>query len=230
MDMNKAYDRMEWTFLEAMLVHLGFPASWIRLVLESIRSVKYKVRFNDLLIDLLAPERGLRQGDPLSPYLFLLCSEWLSGKIETEISSHSLKGVRVCHGAPIVSHLFFADDSIFFMKATEANARGLKTVLDEYEALSGQGINFAKSEMVFSRNVPVLLRKQISVIFGVREVGLHSKYLGLPLVFSHNKMEAFKYIVDNTWKRVMGWREAHLSAAGKEVMVKSVLQVCPLMR
>ncbi|CAM8893848.1 unnamed protein product [Rhodiola kirilowii] len=226
-DMSKAYDRMEWSFLEKMLVHLGFPDSWIRLVLECIRSVRYKVKFNDLLIDLPAPERGLRQGDPLSPYLFLLCSEWLSERIGTEISSNSLKGVRICQGAPIVSHLFFADDSIFFMKATEANARGLKTVLDEYEALSGQRINFDKSEMVFSRNVPALLRKQIRDIFGVREVGVHSKYLGLPLVFSHNKTEAFKYIVNNTWKRVVGWREAHLSAAGKEVMVKSVLQALP---
>ncbi|KAL9676074.1 hypothetical protein QQ045_004287 [Rhodiola kirilowii] len=185
--MSKLYDRMESSFLEAMLVHLGFPASWIRLELKCIRSVKYKVKFNDLLVDIPTPERGLRQGDPLSPYLFLICSEWLSEKIGAEISSHLLKGVRVCQGAPIVSHLFFADDSIFFMKATEVNARGLKTVLDEYEALSGQRINFSKSEIVFNRNVPALLRQQISGIFGVREVGVHSKYLGLPIVFSHKR-------------------------------------------
>ncbi|KAL9679281.1 hypothetical protein QQ045_017139 [Rhodiola kirilowii] len=135
-DMSKAYDRMEWKFMESMLLYLGFPTSWIRLVMQCVRSVRYKVKFNDLIIDIPPPERGLRQGDPLSPYLFLLCFEWLSMRIGTEIASQRLKGVKIFQGPPMISHLFFADDSIFFVKATMLNAGRLKMILKEYMELS----------------------------------------------------------------------------------------------
>ncbi|KAL9683373.1 hypothetical protein QQ045_015194 [Rhodiola kirilowii] len=228
MDMSKAYDRMEWSFLSQMLFKLGFPESWIKLVMECISSVKYKVKLNDMIIDLSPPERGLRQGDPLSPYLFLLCSEWLSLRIGGEVVRGRLKGVRVCRGAPVISYLFFADDSVFFMKATEQNASRLKAIFSEYEDLPGQRINAAKSEIIFSRNVAMSSRQLIKGIFAVKEVDRHTKYLGLPIVFSHNKVELFKYLIENTWKRVMGWKELQLSVAGKEIMVKSILQALPL--
>ncbi|KAL9674710.1 hypothetical protein QQ045_002909 [Rhodiola kirilowii] len=227
-DMSKAYDRMEWSFLKQMMVKLGFPERWTRLVMECISSVRYKVKLNDLFLDIPPPERGLRQGDPLSPYLFLICSEWLSIKLAAEVCSKRLKGVRICHGAPMVSHLFFADDSIFFMKATEQNARRLRAILNEYEDLSGQRISAAKSEIVYSRNVAAPVRQVINGVFAFKEVEVHSRYLGLPLAFSHNKVKLFKYIIQNTWKRVMGWKELQLSAAGKEVMLKSVLQALPI--
>ncbi|KAL9687478.1 hypothetical protein QQ045_031881 [Rhodiola kirilowii] len=226
-DMSKAYDRMEWRFLELMLIKLGFPIPWTRLVMECIRSVRYKVKVNNMVIEIPPPQRGLRQGDPLSPYLFLLCAEWLSLKISREVHSQRLKGVKVCHGAPVISHLFFADDCIFFMKATLQNAGRLKAVMERYESISGQRINLAKSEIVFSRNVAEAVKFRIVDTFRVQVVGAHSKYLGLPITFSHNKTEVFKNIVDSTWKRVIGWRETHLSAAGKEIMVKSVLQALP---
>ncbi|KAL9670268.1 hypothetical protein QQ045_007819 [Rhodiola kirilowii] len=210
-DMSKAYDRMEWSFLKMMMGRLGFPTSWTNLVMECISSVKYKVKLNDMIIDIPSPERGLRQGDPLSPYLFLLCSEWLSLRIEGEVAGGRLKGVRICQGAPVISHLFFADDSVFFMKGTEQNASRLKTIFREYEDLSGQRINAAKSEIVFSRNMEARSRQRIKEIFAVKEVDRHSKYLGLPIVFSHNKVELFKYLVENMWKKVMGWKEMQLS-------------------
>ncbi|CAM8982176.1 unnamed protein product [Rhodiola kirilowii] len=227
-DMSKAYDRMEWSFLKQMMVKLGFPDRWTNLVMDCISSVRYKINLNGMIVDIPSPARGLRQGDPLSPYLFLLCSEWLSRKLEEGILSKSITGVRICQGAPIISHLFFADDSVFFLKATEQSARGLRAILREYEGISGQRINSAKSEIVYSRNVDGPRRQLINGIFAVKEVEVHSKYLGLPLVFSHNKVELFKYVVQNTWSRVMGWKELQLSAAGKEVMIKSVLQALPI--
>ncbi|KAL9685260.1 hypothetical protein QQ045_022708 [Rhodiola kirilowii] len=113
------------------------------------------------------------------------------------------------------------------MKATEQNARKLKSVLNDYECLSGQRINLSKSEIVFSRNVPAFEKQAIVEIFNVQEVVTHTKYLGLPIVFSHNKIEVFKFIVDSTWRKVLSWKELQLSAAGKEVLLKSVLQALP---
>ncbi|CAM8948389.1 unnamed protein product [Rhodiola kirilowii] len=226
-DMSKAYDRVEWGFLEEIRYKMGFPARWINLVMECVRTVKYKVKFNDGFIEIPQPERGLRQGDPLSPYLFLLCSEWLSSKLEADTRDRRLRGVRICRGAPVVSHLFFADDSIFFLKASRQNAHRIKRVLEEYEFISGQKINLGKSEVVFSRNTRSEEREEIARILEVSVAEAHTRYLGLPISFNHNRTEMFRYLVDSTWRKVLGWKEMQLSAAGKEVMIKAVLQSIP---
>ncbi|KAL9685059.1 hypothetical protein QQ045_022505 [Rhodiola kirilowii] len=200
-DMSKAYDRIEWNFLAEMQRKMGFPEKWINMVMQCVTTVKYKVRLNDYLVDIPSTGRGLRQGDPISPYLFLLCSEWLSMRIEADIQMRRMKGTRICRGAPVLSHLFFADDSIFFLKATKQNARVLKANLEDYETISGQKINFDKSEIVFSGNVQEEDKMEIIQILGVKETPMHTKYLGLPIVFSNNRAGSFKFIIDSTWKR-----------------------------
>ncbi|CAL9026779.1 unnamed protein product [Prunus brigantina] len=91
------------------------------------------------------PSRGLRQGDPLSPYLFLIISEVLSLNISKLVNEGELAGIKMARGAPILSHIFFADDSLFFFKAEESNCACLKKILQEYCLASGQEINFQKS-------------------------------------------------------------------------------------
>ena len=100
-------------------------------------SVKYSVKFNDKLLESFSPSRGLRQGDPLSPYLFLLCAKGLTSLLIHEEETGNLTGVKVCRGAPTVSHLLFADDSLILMKAENNNATSLRRALDEYCAASG---------------------------------------------------------------------------------------------
>ena len=95
LDMHKAYDRVEWSFLEAMLIKHGFDSRWVNLIMVCVTSVEYKVRFNSNETNPFLPTRGLRQGDPLSPYLFLLCAEGLSALISHEESEGNLKGSSV---------------------------------------------------------------------------------------------------------------------------------------
>ncbi|KAL9690755.1 hypothetical protein QQ045_011163 [Rhodiola kirilowii] len=132
LDMSKAYDRVEWNFLRAVLVKLGFPKDWIDLVMRIVCSVVYNVRVNDLFTNDIVPGRSLRQGDPLSPYLFIMCAEWLSRSLDERMLNKRLTGIQIARNAPSVSHLFFADDSLVYLRAELAEVRELKEVLSKY--------------------------------------------------------------------------------------------------
>lgn len=108
----------EWGFLREMLLRLGFHEAWVELVMKCVTTVKYRIRVNGELTTEFSPERGLWQGDPISPYLFLLCAEGFSALLRREEEEGRLHGIRICRGAPSVSHLLFADDSlILFFKS-----------------------------------------------------------------------------------------------------------------
>ena len=97
--------------------------------------------------------RGLRQGDPLSPYLFLIVAEGFSCLIQRAEELGELKGIRVCRGAPMVSHLLFADDSLILMNADKKNADCLRNLLDRYCQSSGQMLSVNKSSIFFSLRI-----------------------------------------------------------------------------
>ncbi|XP_024200296.1 uncharacterized protein LOC112203585 [Rosa chinensis] len=118
LDISKAYDRLEWSFLYAMLARLGFAGAWIDMIMSCIMSVSYAVLVNGEVTQKILPTRGIRQGDPLSPYLFILCAEGLSALITQSVNQGLLKGLKMCPQAPTLHHLFFADDSILFGAAT----------------------------------------------------------------------------------------------------------------
>ena len=123
--------------------------------------MKYKVGFNDQETESFVPTRGLRQGDPLSPYLFLICAEGLSSALAQKEEVCGIEGVRVCRNAPSVSHLLFADDSLILMKADMINATLLRQVLDDYCASSGQLVSEGKCSIFFSPNVEVEVKAQV---------------------------------------------------------------------
>ena len=147
LDMSKAYDRVEWGYLEAVMRRMGFQERWIKLILMCVTMVSYFVLINGEPKGRIKPSRGLRQGDPISPYLFLLCSEGLSAPIHKAARDKLISGISIGRGCPILTHLFFADDSLLFCKAKEQECQKLVDILNKYEAASGQKIN---NRQVFS--------------------------------------------------------------------------------
>lgn len=127
----------------------------------------------------------------------------------------------------MVSHLFFADDSIFFFKAEHSQALNLKEALQLYATAAGQLINFDKSLICFSKNVPHEVRRVICGTLLVNEHDNLGFYLGLPTAIGRNKAEVFQFVKDKFWKRLNSWKHKALSRVGKEVLVKSVLQSLP---
>ncbi|KAL9680585.1 hypothetical protein QQ045_018466 [Rhodiola kirilowii] len=137
-DMSKAYDRVEWTFLEQVMGKMGFAEKWISRIMLCVRSVTYQVKVNEQVSGSIKPGRGLRQGDPLSRYLFLLVSEVLSTKMTSAVDTKILSGVKLGRQGPNISHLFFADDAIFFIRANKEEAAEFREILSQYEMVSGQ--------------------------------------------------------------------------------------------
>lgn len=226
-DISKAYDRVDWRYLNEVLIKMGFSdkcVAWMRMCVES---VSYNFAVNDNIVGPIIPGRGLRQGDPLSPYLFILCAEGLSSLLRGENRRGTLHGCRVGGRAPSISHLFFADDSLLFCQATREECSTLKSTLNLYERASGQVVNYSKSGLFFSTNVSDDKRADIRRILGVSNQLNTSKYLDLPSLIGKSKVAIFHYICERLWNRLQGWRNKKLSKAGKEVLIKSAAQAIP---
>ncbi|KAA3469492.1 reverse transcriptase [Gossypium australe] len=222
LDISKAYDRVEWGFLKDVLLKMGFAEEWVRLVMKCVSTVSYAVNINGNRGRNFKPTRGLRQGDPLSPYLFLICGKGLSTLIRLAVREGALKGVKASRRGPEVSHLLFVDDCILFGEATKERAGFLKEILKSYEQCSGQYVNFNKSMIFFSTNTSEEMKKEIEAILGMRSATSLEKYLGLPNIVGKRKKESFQNIKDNDNQRMGQW-----STRGKEVFIKSVLQAIP---
>lgn len=137
LDMSKAYDRLEWDFLRAMLTKMGFSDRWVKLIMASVDSVSYNIVHGNHTMGPIIPSRGIRQGDPLSPYLFILCAEGLSALLKFYEQRQWLHGVKVCRQAPTISHMLFADDSYLYCKANTEEAGRVMDLLRLFERASG---------------------------------------------------------------------------------------------
>ncbi|KAK1650817.1 hypothetical protein QYE76_068622 [Lolium multiflorum] len=228
LDMSKAFDRVEWSFLEKIMLKLGFSPGWVRLVMRCVTSVTYRVKVDKNLSEVIVPQRGLRQGCPLSPYLFILCAEGLSALFRKAEEEGSLQGVQVCPTAPTINHLFFADDSLIFMKVNEPSAQKLLEILELYEDASGQMINKDKSAVMFSKGVSHLAKRNFQRFLQISDEAYNDRYLGLPIHLGRSKSKAFGFLIELIWKKIQGWKEKFLSRVGKEILIKAVAQAIPI--
>jgi hypothetical protein len=227
LDMSKAYDRVEWRFLDEVMRRMGFACKWRGLIIQCIQSVNFSVIINGQKTENFQPSRGIRQGDPLSPYLFIICAKAMSNLLAQVENSKWLSGVPTSPKGPCLNHLFFADDSQLFCRDTSRDWGRLSNLLECYDRASGQLLNKEKTSLFFSRNTSQEARECIQRLSGVPSTQRYDKYLGLPTLVGKSRVREFQNIKDRVWKRLHDWKIKFLSQVGKEILLKAVIQAIP---
>ena len=206
---------------------MGFCDSWLKLIHECISTVSYSILVNGEPKGEIFPSRGIRQGDPLSPYLFLLCSKGLNRMIQKAAREDIIRGFSLCKNGPKITHIFFADDSLLFCRARREDLQAIQNILTSFEHASGQKINREKTTLFFSKAVSDEMKREIIDFLGVAEIKEYEKYLGLPAVVGKNKKASLNYVKERVWAKLQGWKERLLSQAGREILLKAVVQAIP---
>lgn len=222
-DLEKAYDRVDWGYLEEVLQVTCFQPTLVWLILQYITLVSLSVSWNGELLEAFKPSRGLCQGDPLSPYLFVLCMEVLSQKIERVVHTSQWSAVQPTSGGPKLSHIFFADDLLLFSEASFSQARLMEHILADFCGISGQRVSRAKSRIWFSPNTPLYLRNAICSEFHIWATSNLGMYLGIPLFHGRMKKIDFTHVLDKATSRLAGWKTKTLSRAARMILIKSTL-------
>ncbi|XP_074297173.1 uncharacterized protein LOC141627867 [Silene latifolia] len=205
-DMSKAYDRLNWNFIRGVLSSLNLPGSMVHLIMSTIENVTYDILINGAPMEKFEPRCGIRQGDPLSPYIFALCTEVLSQMILYAQDGTFIKGIKICKNGPEISHLLFADDSLFFIRGDYGDLDFLMNIIDEYcpELLTYDG----QEVLAEYKFVPK------------HDLG---NYLGLPTSIGSSKRDLFNFLVEKTKRKLSSWNNILLSSAGKLTLIRSVL-------
>ena len=155
LDISKAYDRVEWSFLRQIMLKLGFDGRWVQLAMATVHTATYSVLINREPKGYISPSRR-----PLSPYLFLPCAEGLSSLIRKAMETKHLHGILSCKNGVCISHLLFADDSLIFCQAIMEEGQHLLNILGRHEAASGQAINRHKTSKSLVEIQGIRLRRK----------------------------------------------------------------------
>lgn len=148
-------------------------------------------------------------------------------KVDSYIQSDIIHGFKASRSGPAISHLFIADDSLVFCKATQEEATNLSQILHIYKQASGQEVNINKSAITFGKGTPHLLQQTLMNDLGITKLGGFEKYLGLPEYIGRNKKKVFLYIIQRIRNKLDSWYTRFLSPVWKEVLLKTVITVLP---
>ena len=191
-DFEKAYDSVDLKYLDTVMVKMNFPTLWRKWISECVGSATTSVLVNGSPTEEFVIERGLRQGDPLSPFLFLLAAEGLSVLMQSMVSAGLYHGYTIGGGDGVsISNLQFADDTLLLAEKSWANVRSMRAVLIIFEQVSGLKVNFHKS-MLTGVNVPDSWLTEAAMVMNCRVGTLPFVYLGLPVGGDARRLEFWK--------------------------------------
>eukprot|EP00253_Pinus_taeda_P011321 PITA_11321 len=213
LDLSKDFDKVNWNYLEAVLTAFGFDQRWNKWILALIKSSSFSILVNGSPSETFTPSRGIKQGDPLSPFLFVILMEGLSRLIHKAKEEGNIRGLRPLHSSPATTHQQFMDDTLLHGTPTVKEALAFKSILTLFSKASSMEINHAKSKIFFF-NTHLEIQKHLTSILGFKRSSLPSKYLGTPLTskpWQKNHWESTLAKLENNCKL---WTHSSLNFAG----------------
>ncbi|XP_062167062.1 uncharacterized protein LOC133873362 [Alnus glutinosa] len=222
-DLMKAYDSVDSNFVLHCLISFGAPLKFVGWIRECITSPRFSISINGTLVGYFQGRKGLRQGDPISPYLFAVAMEVLS-LLLAEGASSSISRFSFhpkCHDLNL-THLCFADDLLIFSAANLSSISSIKDILGEFESLSGLKVNPAKSSFFCSSVKPVEKEGLLNAL-QMKEDRFPIRYLGLPLITKRLSAADCEGLIAKFTARIDSWCVKHLSFAGRLQLISSVL-------
>ena len=220
-DISKAYDNVNWTFLINILKALQLPEIFINWIWVCISTPSYSIAYNGELIGFFPGKKGIRQGDPMSSHLFVLVMDVLSRSLDQGAANSIFQPHPKCN-APLVTHLSFADDVLVFFDGSSASISGIIQILDDFKAGSGLGINKQKSALLIDGGDFVRTRS-LAAHFDLVQGALPVRYLGVPLMSQKMRRQDYQPLIDRINQRFTSWTARHLSYAGRLQLLKSVI-------
>lgn len=218
---------VSWKFLHDTLIFFNLNASWVNLIMSCVSNVKTSILWNGESLSEFSPSRGLRQGDPLSPYLFVLCMERLSILINSKSENGSWKDIRASKTSCPLTHLFFANDLMLFGQANLSTCRTIMDVLNTFCDMSGQTISLAKSKLFVSPNVRRRKARRFRDFCGIPLTNDLGKYLGVPLFHKRVSKNHFNQLIEKMKRKLCGWKSNTLRLSGRATLAQSVTTTIP---
>ena len=226
-DLEKACDKLEWSFIRDMMIRANFPEDLVELIMSYVSTVSTEIMVNGEALEPIYPSRGIRQGDPLSPYLFILCMDFLGQLIQEKCHAKLWQPVKVSQSGLAFSHMFFTDDLVLFARADAINCSTIRDVLDSFCKILGQTVSEAKSRVFFLPNVGRDSRESFCDILGLHSPPSLGKYLGFPIRHTISSSQDFNYILDRVKNKLAGWKAKLLSLAGRTVLIQASSSAIP---
>jgi hypothetical protein len=207
---------------------MSFPVLWRKWIKECVTTATASVLVNGSPTDEFHLHRGLRQGDPLSPFLFLIAAEGLNVLMKAMVENHLFHGYSVgADNSMVVSHLQFADDTLLVGQKSWANVRALRATLLLFESMSGLKVNFHKSLLV-GVNIPESWLNEAASVLRCKVGTIPFMYLSLPIGGNPWRLSFWDPIVNRIKSRLSGWNSRFLSFGGRLILLKSVLTSLPV--
>jgi hypothetical protein len=226
LDLSKAFDRLSWQYMRSVLESFGFSSLWVDWILKLTSSSFFSILVNGTPSRPFCSTRGIRQGDPLSPFLFIIMAEGLGRYLKEAVLEGSLDGLPLYNLHPAPSHSQFVDDTLLMNTPTVREATKLNSILSDFSEASGMLLNLDKSKLYFF-NTPVSVQAHLSRLLGIARSSLPSTYLGIPLTGESAKSISWDSLLLSISNRLNNWTFRPLNIAARLVLLKSVLQALP---
>lgn len=228
-DTQKTYDSVDWKVLSHILFSFGFLKRVVNLLSQCPSVDSLFIILNGSICRTVKAERGIRQGDPLFYFLFIILLELLSRMLYKLEEEGKIQGIKIGRSNLAILHLFFVDDLMIFCRANGENVTHIAECLSQFCKWTGQLISVSKSGCVFSNNTKAKVKAQIKHLLNMKELSKDAKYLGNPSILGKNKSEAFSKLFLCMERKLEGWKAKLLSQAGRCTLIKVVLSSTPIL-